>query len=68
MKKYVAFVNGVAASSGFKTKEEAESWAAKTLADKPNLEYVTLVEVVGEYHRTTPAIRFEPSSKLSEVA
>lgn len=58
MKKYIAFAQGNACNSGPKFQDEAEKWAAKTLADRPNVESVTITEIIGEYRRTTPIVRF----------
>lgn len=70
MKQFIAFNLGNGSNnSGPKSKEEAEKWAAKMLADKPNLESITLTEVIGEYRRTTPTVEFTATQldHLSEV-
>ena len=60
MKQYVAFLSGSVNNSGQRSRDEAEKWAAKQLADKPQIEAVTITEVIGEYRRTTPAVEFRP--------
>lgn len=60
MKQYVAFAPSGTGNSGQKSMEGAQQWAAKMLADKPQLEAITITEVIGEYRRITPTIQFIP--------
>ncbi len=71
MKKYMAFVQG--ANSGIVTKENAEKWAAKILADRPQTQIVHICEVIATCERTTPTVETkqffcqldEPSEKAA---
>lgn len=59
MKKYIALSTS-SNVSGPKSREEAEKWAAKEMANKPHIECVFLAEVVGELRRITPIVEFVP--------
>jgi hypothetical protein len=66
MKMYIAFAPSNACNSGMKSREEAEKWAAKTLADRPNVENIIITEVIGTLNRTAPAVEFVPYVDKSE--
>lgn len=67
MKKYIAFaINGVSCNSGVATKEKAHAWAAKTLADRPQIASVYIAEVIETASRTTPTIETKPFEATPE--
>lgn len=64
MKKFYAFsLNNGSSNSGVTTEVAAKEWAAKELANKPNLQFIYIAEVIEQARRVTPTIevmRYEP--------
>lgn len=58
MKKYLAYHANT--TSAITSKEEAHKWAAKQLADRPQLQQIYICEVIEVAARTTPTIETKP--------
>lgn len=69
MKKYIAFAtNGGNCNSGLQTPEKALAWAAKILADRPQIASVYIAEVIEVASRTTPTIETKPFEPMPELS
>lgn len=66
MKRYIGYFQ--TSVSAISSKEEVHKWAAKMLADRPQLQKVHICEVIETAERTTPTIEVKSFFVATEAS